>query len=578
MAHQIHSKPAAGVDRNSGLCKSTAVFYSKRDPTPLPPSDSLDVATFIAAHAHSGKTAFIDAATGTQLTYLQFWRAVDSVSARLSDLGLRKGHVVLLLSPNTILFPIVTLSVISLGAVITTVNPLNTPNDIAKQIADSSPFLAFTTRQLVAKLDAVNFPVILMDDDGGHGFQSHSHSHLPANVEIVTTLTQMIKHKPSDPIVNRTVRERISQNDVATLLYSSGTTGASKGVLSSHGSLIAVVQNVVRRHRLATAERKTKDPLTFLCTIPMFHIYGMTMFTMGLLAAGATIVILSKYEIGDMLLAIEKFGVTDLPLVPPILVAMTKGADHINSEFDLGALKCVLCGGSPLSKEVAESFEDKYPTVKVSQAYGMTESPWIASMDTAEECRQQPGAVGMLLPNMEAMIVAPESGEALGVNEIGELWLRGPYIMKGYLNNKEATSSTIDPKGWLKTGDICYINDHGFLFVVDRLKELIKYKGYQVAPAELEALLLTHPQVDDAAVIPMPHKEVGQYPMAYVVRKSGSNLSATDIIEFVASEVAPYKKVREVKFIAAIPKNPSGKILRKDLIKLATSTGSSSRL
>ncbi|CAN1127576.1 Probable CoA ligase CCL5 [Linum perenne] len=575
MAHQIHSKPptvGASVDPNSGFCKSTSIFYSKREPTPLPPAESMDVATFIAAHAHTGKTAFIDAATGTHLSYLHFWRAVDSVSTRLSELGLRKGHTVLLVSPNTILFPIVTLSVISLGAVITTVNPLNTPNDIAKQIADSSPFLAFTTHQLLDKLASVNFPVILMDDCDGFGF------HYPPNVEIVTTLTQMIK-KPLDPTAsNRMVRERVSQTDVATLLYSSGTTGASKGVLSSHGSLIAVIQNVVRRHRLASSERKRLNPVMFLCTIPMFHIYGMTVFTMGLLAAGATIVILSKYEIDDMLWAIEKFGVTDLPLVPPILVAMTKGADRIKSKFDLGALECVLCGGSPLSKEVAEGFAAMYPEVRVSQAYGMTESPWVASMDTEEECREQPGAVGMLLPNMEAKIVELESGVGLGVNRTGELWLRGPYVMEGYLNNEEATALTIDPKGWLKTGDICYIDNQGFLFVVDRLKELIKYKGYQVAPAELEALLLTHPQVNDAAVIPMPHKEVGQYPMAYVVRKPHTNLSPTEIIDFVANEVAPYKKVREVRFIAAIPKNPSGKILRKDLIKLATTKSGHSSL
>ncbi|CAI0382241.1 unnamed protein product [Linum tenue] len=567
--------PTAAVDPNSGFCQSNAVFYSRRGPSPLPPADFLDVATFIAAHAHdSGRTALIDAATGTHLTYHQLWRAVGSVSARLSELGLRKGHVVLLLSPNSIFFPVVALSVISVGAVITTVNPVNTPGEIAKQIADSKPSLAFTTHHLLGKLaDAfanvsVSSPVdvVLMDD-------CSRRYRYPSNTKIVTTLTKMI----TCPAGSSSSRDRVSQNDVATVLYSSGTTGASKGVLSSHRSLIAVVQNVVRRHRIAVAERGVADggkvsPAKFLCTIPMFHIYGLTMFSMGLLAAGATVVVLSSFSMDDMLSSIERFGVTDLPLVPPILVSMVKDADRINMKYELGTLERVLCGASPLSKEVAAGFAATYPGVRVSQAYGLTESPWAASMDTAEEVERRPGSVGKLLPNMEARIVAPESGEGLGVRRTGELWLKGPYVMKGYLNNREATVSTLDAKGWLKTGDICYIDDQGFLFVVDRLKELIKYKGYQVAPAELEAVLLTHPQIDDAAVIPVPHKEVGQYPMAYVVRKADSNLSRTDIMAFVAKEVAPYKKVREVEFISAIPKNPSGKILRRNLIKLSTDT------
>ncbi|CAI0382239.1 unnamed protein product [Linum tenue] len=571
------SLPAA-VDPISGFCQSNAVFYSRRDPSPLPPADFLDVATFIAAHAHDGgRTALIDAATGTHLTYSQLWRAVGSVSARLSELGLRKGHVVLLLSPNSILFPVVALSVISLGAVITTVNPVNTPGEIAKQIASSKPALAFTTHELLGKLadafSSVSSPVdvVLMDDYGRHRY--------PSNVKIVTTLTKMITCPPGNS--NNICTDRVSQNDVATLLYSSGTTGTSKGVLSSHRSLIAVVQNIVRRHRIAAAERRVVEggkasPATFLCTLPMFHIYGLTMFSLGLLAAGATVVVLSSYSMDDMLSSIEKFGVTDLPLVPPVLVSMIKDADRIHGKYELGTLQRVLCGASPLSKEVAEEFSARYPGVTVSQAYGLTESPWVASMDTAEEVRRQPGAVGKLLPNMEARIVSPESGEGLGVNRAGELWLKGPYVMKGYLNNPEATALTFDVKGWLKTGDICYIDEHGFLYVVDRLKELIKYKGYQVAPAELEAVLLTHPQIADAAVIPVPHKEVGQYPMAYVVRKAGSNLSRTDIMAFVAKEVAPYKKIRDVEFISAIPKNPSGKILRRNLIKLQSTTSTPS--
>ncbi|CAN1315438.1 Peroxisomal OPC-8:0-CoA ligase 1 [Linum perenne] len=329
------------------------------------------------------------------------------------------------------------------------------------------------------------------------------------------------------------VRERVDLEDTATLLYSSGTTGESKGVVSSHRNLIAMVQTVVGRFDPADGDQ------IFVCTVPMFHIYGLAAFATGLLASGSTIVVLPN--------------------------------DQMRSKYNLGSLRSVLSGGAPLSKEVIEGFLEKYPTVRILQGYGLTESTGIgASTDSVEESRRY-GTAGLLSPSMEAKIVDPESGKALPVNMTGELWLRGPSIMKGYFSNAEATSSTLDSEGWLRTGDLCYIDEDGFIFVVDRLKELIKYKGYQVPPAELEALLLTHPEITDAAVIPFPDKEVGQYPMAYVVRKAGSWIREKDVMEFIAKQVAPYKRVRRVSFIDAVPKNPSGKILRKDLIKLATS-------
>ncbi|KAM7517342.1 hypothetical protein LguiA_006925 [Lonicera macranthoides] len=543
------------IDPRSGFCKSNSVFYSKRKPIALSSNHSQDVTTFISSRAHNGKTAFIDAATGRQLSFSDVWSAVDSVATSLSDMGIRKGHVILLLSPNSIFFPVICLSVMSLGAIITTTNPLNTNREIAKQIADSKPVLAFTIPQLVPKLDGSNLPIVLI---------AHGHPHPPnftSNSKIVTTLETMMNREPSQS----RVKDRVTQDDTATLLYSSGTTGASKGVVSSHRNLMAMVQTIVSRFRLEAGEQ------TFICTVPMFHIYGLAAFAAGLLASGSTVVVLSKFEMDEMLSAIGKYRATYLPLVPPILVALVNHADGIKRKYDLGTLNSVLSGGAPLSKEVIEGFADKYPGVAILQGYGLTETTGIgASTDSAEES-QRYGTAGMLSPSMEAKIVDPESGEALAVNQTGELWLRGPTVMKGYFSNEEATASTLDSDGWLRTGDLCYIDDDGFIFVVDRLKELIKYKGYQVPPAELEALLLTHPEISDAAVIPFPDKDVGQYPMAYVVRKTGSNVSENAIMDFIAKLVAPYKRIRRVAFVASIPKNPSGKILRKDLIKLATS-------
>ncbi|AEE29980.1 OPC-8:0 CoA ligase1 [Arabidopsis thaliana] len=541
----------ASVNSRSGFCNSNSTFYSKRTPIPLPPNPSLDVTTFISSQAHRGRIAFIDASTGQNLTFTELWRAVESVADCLSEIGIRKGHVVLLLSPNSILFPVVCLSVMSLGAIITTTNPLNTSNEIAKQIKDSNPVLAFTTSQLLPKISAAakKLPIVLMDEERVD------------SVGDVRRLVEMMKKEPSG---NR-VKERVDQDDTATLLYSSGTTGMSKGVISSHRNLIAMVQTIVNRFGSDDGEQR------FICTVPMFHIYGLAAFATGLLAYGSTIIVLSKFEMHEMMSAIGKYQATSLPLVPPILVAMVNGADQIKAKYDLSSMHTVLCGGAPLSKEVTEGFAEKYPTVKILQGYGLTESTGIgASTDTVEESRRY-GTAGKLSASMEGRIVDPVTGQILGPKQTGELWLKGPSIMKGYFSNEEATSSTLDSEGWLRTGDLCYIDEDGFIFVVDRLKELIKYKGYQVAPAELEALLLTHPEITDAAVIPFPDKEVGQFPMAYVVRKTGSSLSEKTIMEFVAKQVAPYKRIRKVAFVSSIPKNPSGKILRKDLIKIATS-------
>ncbi|KAF5740927.1 4-coumarate--CoA ligase-like 5-like [Tripterygium wilfordii] len=539
------------IDSRSGFCKSNSIFYSKRKPYPLPPNQSLDVTTFIASQAHHGRIALIDAATGRSLSYVELWKAVDSISTCLAEIGVRKGHVILILSRNSIFFPVICLAIMSLGAIITTANPLNTPQEIAKQVADSKVSLAFTTKDLVPNLATVPLlPIILIDDSS---YQSTS-----LKVKVVATLDEMIKKEPSE---NR-VRERVNQDDTATLLYSSGTTGPSKGVVSSHGSLIALIQNFVAR--IVREEREQK----FLLTIPMFHIYGLA--SLAMFASGLTLVILPKFDLHDMLSAIEKFHVTFLPLVPPILVALINGAKQVRANYDLSSLQGVISGGAPLSKEMIEDFVERYPTVGIMQGYASTESGTGASTDSLEESRRY-GTAGLLSSRLEAKIVDPETGEALSVNRRGELWLRGPSIMKGYFGNPEATATTLDSEGWLRSGDLCYIDEDGYLFVVDRLKELIKYKGYQVPPAELEALLLSHLEISDAAVIPFPDEKVGQYPMAYVVRKMGSDLSASAIMDFVARQVAPYKKIRRVAFITSIPKNPSGKILRKNLIQLSTS-------
>ncbi|XP_057820945.2 probable CoA ligase CCL5 [Cryptomeria japonica] len=541
------------IDPKSGYCNTNCTYYSKRKQVTFPQDEYLDLPTFISSQNHSGQIALIDFATGEKIPYRQVWQNVRSLAAGLLQMGVKKGDVILLVSANSVHFPIISIAIMSIGAIVTTTNPLNTAREIGKQAADSEAMLAFVTPELRSKLAHTNLPLVLISTED-YVLPSDVHQATNSKNVSIRSLTELMA---SDTTQMPNVK--IHQDDTATLLYSSGTTGVSKGVLSTHRNLISLVCVVLTRFKKAT----------FVCTVPMFHIYGFGAFVCGSLASGSTTVVLSKFELSDMLGAVEKYRANYLPLVPPILVALTK--TDISSKYGLGSLDTVLCGGAPLDKEATQEFISKFPNIALLQGFAMTETMGMgASMDTVEESRHY-GSVGMISPNIEAKIVDPESGIDLPPNQRGELWLRGPSIMKGYFSNPEATSSALDKNGWLHTGDICYIDTEGYVFVVDRLKELIKYKAYQIAPAELEAILLSHSEIADAAVIPFPDKEAGQVPMAYVVRKQGSTLSEATVIDFVAKQVAPYKKVRRVAFVNGIPKTAVGKILRKDLIKLSTS-------
>ncbi|KAG9141967.1 hypothetical protein Leryth_009327 [Lithospermum erythrorhizon] len=352
----------------------------------------------------------------------------------------------------------------------------------------------------------------------------------------------------------------VSQDHVAAIFYSSGTTGLGKGVMITHRNLIAAIA-----YHYAFRVEKT-EPTVVLYTVPYFHIFGFS-YCLRSVALKETAVVMERFQFRKMLRAVEEFRVTLMPVAPPVVVAMVK--DSVVDEYDLRSLEWVGSGGAPLGIDVIRKFYEKYPSVLLAQGYALTETTGVASRAfTPEEIRRW-GSVGKLLAMFEAKIVDPDSGAFLPPGRRGELWLRSPSVMKGYVGNAKATLEALGTDGWLRTGDICYFDDEGYLFVVDRLKELIKYKGYQVAPAELDELLLSHPQILDAAVIPYPDEEAGEVPMALVVRHSQSSLDENEVMDFVAKQVAPYKKIRRVRFVTSIPKSPAGKILRKELGKIA---------
>lgn len=544
MAEQQKWKGDFQVDPKSGFCKTNGIYYSKRYPVLLPPPNHpLDVTTYIfSLQQNMQQIAFIDGPSGNTLSYSALRHNVRAIAAGLHGLGVRKGDVVLVISPSSIAIPCIYLAILSIGAILTTINPLSTEREIVGQVKDSKPVIAFTLPHLLHKLRATQMPLILIQGS--------------LESRCVTTLHDLLQSDLRDmPFID------IRQDDTATLLYSSGTTGKSKGVLSTHRNYIASIAGNRVRY-------ETEGCKMYLCSIPLFHIFGLR-FMVCSLAAGATIVMPPKFDMEEILRSVEQYRVTLLPTVPSVLAALAKSTGA--HKYDLGSLQQISLGGAPLGKDVILSFNAKFPRIQIGQGYGLTETvgaiAYTNSDEESDEENRRTGTVGLLSDVVEAKVVDPDSAKSLPPNHRGELWLRGPTIMKGYFGNEHATASTLDSEGWLRTGDLCYFDEEGFLFVVDRLKDLIKYKGYQVAPAELEELLLSHPEISEAAVIPYPDQEAGQIPMAFVVRSHGSNLSERDVINFVAEQVIHYKKIRRVAFTSSIPKNASGKILRKDLIE-----------
>jgi len=359
----------------------------------------------------------------------------------------------------------------------------------------------------------------------------------------------------------RTVEERMeapevaidAAADLAVLPYSSGTTGLPKGVMLTHRNLVA---NIVQTN--AAMPMEPDDVLVGV--LPFFHIYGMTVIMNMGLVGGNTIVTMPRFDLGEFLGLIESERVSCAYVVPPIALALAK--HPAVDEADLSSLRMVMSGAAPLGPELTELLAERLG-VPVTQGYGMTELSPVSHFCPLDGIK--PGTIGPGVPGTESRIVDPESGLDVTEGERGELWVRGPQVMAGYLNNDEATAATIGPDGWLRTGDIAIVDEDGYYTIVDRLKELIKYKGYQVPPAELEAVLIAHPAVADCAVIGVPDEEAGELPKGFVVIAEGAEVSDEELLEHVAAQVSPQKRLRILERIDAIPKSASGKILRREL-------------
>jgi acyl-CoA synthetase (AMP-forming)/AMP-acid ligase II len=303
----------------------------------------------------------------------------------------------------------------------------------------------------------------------------------------------------------------------------------------------------------------TEDDVT-IGVLPFFHIYGMTVILNFSLRMGATTITMPRFDLEGFLRTIQDHEVTRAYVVPPIALALAK--HPLVDQFDLSSLQLVFSGAAPLGAELEQACQQRLGC-RVSQGYGMTESSPVTHGIPYPDGIVKPGSIGPPIPNVECRVVDVETGEDAATGERGELWMRGPNVMAGYLNNEEATRQTVDEDGWLHSGDVAVVDEDGYFAIVDRVKELIKYKGFQVAPAELEALVITHPDVADVAVIPVPDEEAGEIPKAFVVLSGDA--TPDDIMAFVAERVSTYKRVRAVEVVEEIPKSASGKILRRVL-------------
>jgi len=417
---------------------------------------------------------------------------VRQLASGLARRGFRKGEVVGIFCPNLVEYAVAFLGVAAAGGASATVNPLYTVEELFHQLRDSGARYLITMPSLVdrareaALRTGVEEVFVIGEAIGATAFASLLDPH-PVELDIAFDV----------------------RNDLAAIPFSSGTTGRSKGVMLTHYSLAANICQVGPFGMIGESDR-------VLATLPFFHIYGMVLI-LGLgLHRGATLYSMPRFDLEGFLRAVQDHGITYAPCVPPIVLALAK--HPLVEQFDLRSLRLIGTGAAPIATSTLQACAERLGC-SIWQGYGMTEASGATHLNPRTLDPAKISSVGPPVASCESKIVDLETGTTLGPNQKGEICVRGPNIMRGYLNRPDATAQSLDPEGWYHTGDIGYADEESYFYVVDRLKELIKYSGYQVAPAELEAVLVSHPGITDAAVIPSPDEEHGEVPKAFVVRK-----------------------------------------------------------
>lgn len=494
--------------------------------------------------------ALINGLTGESYTFPQTRDAIWKVASGLTRHGVKQGDVVMIVSENCIEYILLFHAVMSLGAVVTMANPIYLASDIANQVLDSNTTFIAASMKCVAKSfdvkqktqDQIKKIFVFGDESGCVPFSNllaDDGTMCPTNVKF-------------DP-----------RTQIALLPYSSGTTGMPKGVMLSHFTEVA---NCIQSD--TDVVFRGREGVVQLGLLPFYHIYALIVSFLSTFYKGQTTVVVPGFDPRVFLESIPKYKVNLTFLVPPILLFLNK--HPMVAKADLSSLNQVMSAAAPLGAEMVEEFYSKHPQCTVGQGYGMTETGPVITINPISSCLTKPASTGIPVSNTELKIVDTSTGADCAVGDHGEICCRGPQLMLGYLNNQKATADMIDGDGWLHTGDIGYLDTDDHLYISDRLKELIKYKGLQVPPAELEAILCNHPAVADAGVIGIADPDGGEVPRAYVALKQDASATATELQDYVSARVVAYKKLRGgLVFVPEIPRSAAGKILRLQLKEIA---------
>ncbi|XP_063539418.1 uncharacterized protein LOC134748562 [Cydia strobilella] len=497
-------------------------------------------------HCKAGDgVALVNGDTGEEVTFKQILNDVVRIATGLKEFGVKRGDVVGLCSESRIEYISTAIAVMCCGATVTPVNLQYQPDEMSHVLNIAKPNIVIgSSSALKINLSTFkNLPFVkkIVQFDG---------TPLEPGIVLLSSLMSEVvsveEYSPEDVQ---------GWSDVLVILYSSGTTGLPKGVMLTHFNILYSAM-----HYSEVGEESYKRMLT---VVPWYHGYGL-LTTINYMAVKKKLVFFSGFNAEKYLGAIQKYKIQVLLTVPPIVLLLAKSP--VVEKYDLSPVNVVWCAAAPLSKEIIQGALKRLPNCTgIFQAYGMTETSLAATRDEIDAATQRVGSGGRPLPGVRTKVVDIETRQKLGPNQQGEVCIKGPIVMKGYAGNEAATRDVMDEEGYLKTGDIGYYDEHGFLFIVDRLKEIIKYKGFQVPPAEVERVVLQHPGVAECGVVGAPDMSAGELPFAFVVARPGATVTEAELLEFTASRLSPAKRLHGVIFVNEIPKNPSGKILRRVL-------------
>lgn len=503
------------------------------------------------------------------ITYKQVHSSTYSFAAALSKkFKVKTGDCVAIVGPNHIHYFSAFMGIGLTGAHSTCINPMYTTEEILHQLKSTNAKTIVTHMlcyEKVMEIKSKHIPdlnIIIM--------RHHHDPKADSTIDVEDLMTEYQTQYDCNDFA--TPADFNPKEVIFTIPFSSGTTGLSKGVVLTHHNLMSNTCQLFGGMRgMSASADGTRQRGTLLCPLPFFHIYGMVVGMCLPLILGAKLIPMAAFDMVKFLELIQNYKVTRALAVPPIIIGLAK--HPIVDNYDLSSLEMLMSGAAPLGSDVQQACQQRIKGLKVIQGWGMTElSPVGTVIQEGEPNRM--GSAGTLVSDTEGKIISSETGEDLPYMEEGEICIRGPQVMKGYLNNTAATEAMITKDGWLKSGDIGYFDKEGYMYVTDRMKELIKYKGFQVPPAELEAHLLSHPKIKDAIVIPVPDEEAGELPRAYCVLQDGVTATVEEVMEFINKKVAPHKKLRGgIRFVESVPKSPSGKLLRRIQVQMDRAQG-----